>query len=91
MSPGSILLPILAKIFVNALCDGTQCTIHNSTDDLKLGGVVDIPNGCAALQGDLNRLEKWVNRKLMEFNNANTRFLSLVRTNPRHQYRLGAN
>lgn len=73
MSLGSILLPILAKILVNALCDGTQCTIHNSTDDLKLGGVVDMPNGCAALQRDLNGLEKWVNRKLMEFNSANTK------------------
>lgn len=73
MSPGSILLPVLGKIFVYDLCDGTQCTIRKFTDDLKLGGVVDMPNGCAALQRDLNRLEKWVSRNLMEFNNTYTR------------------
>lgn len=34
----------------------------------KLGVVADKPEGRAAIQRDLGRLEKWANRSLIEFN-----------------------
>lgn len=38
------------NIFLNDLGEGPECT--------KVGGVVDMPESCAAIQRDLDRLEK---------------------------------
>ncbi|PKU41171.1 rna-directed dna polymerase from mobile element jockey-like [Limosa lapponica baueri] len=82
VAQGSILSPILFNIFINDLDDGAERTLSKFADDTKLGGEADIPEGCAAIQKDLNRLEKWVDRNLMKFNKE--------RNNPLHQYMLGA-
>ena len=47
----------------------------------KTGRSGSKPDGCAALQRDLGRLEKWANK---------CKVLCLGRNNPRHQDRLGA-
>lgn len=81
--------PVLFKTFVNDLddgSDGTQCTCRKFADDVKLGGVVHTPGGCAAIRRDLNRLEKWANRNLLKPNKGKRQVLHLGRINPRHKY-----
>lgn len=69
-------------IFINNLDNGTACTLRKFADDKKLRGaegVTDVPDGCAATQGDLNRLETWAERNLRKFNKKEHQVLHLRR------------
>jgi len=65
--------------------------VHPQQDDTKLVGVADRPEGHAAIQRDLDRLEKWAGRGLMMLNKGMLcvcKILPLGRNNPLHQYML---
>ncbi|KAK4818046.1 hypothetical protein QYF61_004573 [Mycteria americana] len=90
VAQGSIVSPILFNIFINELVDGAERAFSKFSDDTKLGGVADTPEGRAVIQKDLNRLEKWADRNLTKFNKERCKVLHLGRNNILHQYMLGA-
>lgn len=61
----------LFNIFISDLDDGTESPLSRCANDTKLGGASERSNYCAALQKDLNRLEKWAKRNLRKFNITN--------------------
>ncbi|KAK4818537.1 hypothetical protein QYF61_014480 [Mycteria americana] len=60
---------------------------HSYTDN----HTVDVLDGFADIQRDLDRLENQAEGNLMKFNKGNCKVLHLERNNPRHQYKLRAN
>ena len=77
------------RLLINDPDDGIECTLHKFADSTKLGGDADTPEGCAAIQRDLDRMESWMVKNLMKFNKGKCRVLNLGRNNPKHQHRLG--
>lgn len=54
----------LSTVFINDLDRiRIENTLSKFAADRKLGGVVDMTEGCAAIQRDPNRLEKWAEQK----------------------------
>jgi len=69
---------------------GYSTTFIKFADHTKLRGATDRPKGHAAIQRDLNRMEKWADRNFMKFKKGKCKVLQQGRNNPRHQYMLGA-
>ncbi|KAJ7415485.1 rna-directed dna polymerase from mobile element jockey-like [Willisornis vidua] len=67
-----------------------QCTFMKCFDDTKLSGVAGRPK-IYCHSRDLDKLESWVERNLMKFNQSKCRVLHLGRNNSMHQDRLGDN
>ncbi|PHH56323.1 hypothetical protein CRH12_11560 [Coxiella burnetii] len=83
-----MLGPVLFNIIINDLDEGIVCSLSKYADDIKLGRVADTPEGCAAIQQDLDRLESWAARNQMKLNKSKCRVLHLERNNHVHQYKL---
>lgn len=49
-------------------------------------GVSETPESCAAIQKVNNRLKKWADWNLMQFNTGEYKVLQLGEDDPRHQY-----
>ncbi|PKU46197.1 rna-directed dna polymerase from mobile element jockey-like [Limosa lapponica baueri] len=71
-------------------CIRNSMTAVSSEKLTNTEGVAGTPDGSAAIQKDLNRLEKWADRNLMKFNKGKHKVLHLGRNNLIHQYRLRA-
>ncbi|KAK4815527.1 hypothetical protein QYF61_003219 [Mycteria americana] len=77
--------------FINNPDNGEDYNLNKFADNMKQERVVDTPEGCAAVQRDLDRLEKWAHRNFMKLNKEKCKVLHLGRNNPMPQYMLGAN
>ena len=67
ISHGSVLGPNLFNIFISDPDEGIVSTLSKFADDTKLRGMDDTPEGCAPVEQDLDRLERWAERNLMRF------------------------
>jgi len=88
VSQGSVLSAVFFNFFINDLDEELECTLSKFADDTKPGGVVDTPEGYAAIQRGLDRLERRVQRNLMRFTKGKCRVLYLGTNNPTHRNRL---
>ena len=64
---GTVLGPILLLVFINDLPDCVQLPVRLFADDCVLYRTIDSPRDATQMQDDLNNLQKWEDKWLMEF------------------------
>lgn len=86
----STVSPVLFNICVYDLAiDWCASLLKSDHTKLRRGGTGDLAEGCAAIQRDLNSLERWAGGNLLQFNKEKCRVFHQERNNPRQQHMLG--
>lgn len=67
---------------------GIECLLSKFAGDTKLCGAIGTLEGKDAVQGDLDRLERWAHVKTTKINEAKCKVLSLGLCNAKHKHRL---
>ncbi|TRZ14631.1 hypothetical protein HGM15179_012472 [Zosterops borbonicus] len=65
--------------------------LRKSTDDTKLSGTADTPEGWDAIQRDLDKLKKWAHGNPMRFNKIRCQVLHLGWSKAWYQHSVGMN
>lgn len=71
---------------IGDLYNWAECTLSEFADDTKEGEVAATSEDHAATQRVLDKLEKWADRNLVNFNKQKCKVLHLRRNNPKHKY-----
>jgi len=79
---GSILWPVLFKLFISCLDERTEYALNNFADDTELGSSVDLLGGKKSWQKNLNGLDQWAMSSHKTFSKAKCWDLHLSHNNP---------
>jgi len=88
---GSVLGPLLFLLFIDDIDDGVNSFIKKFADDTKVFREVNNLRDSNNLQEDLNGLNEWAQKWLMEFNVAKCKVMHMGSKNCQLGYNLGGN
>ena len=87
---GSILGPLLFNLYINDLVEGIKSDILLYADDTKLYRVISSCEDIHHLQADLQRIDDWMKKWIMEINTQKSHILTLGPQNFSSSYFLGS-
>jgi len=79
---GSVLEPVLFKVFAGDMDSGIECPLSKFADNTKLCVAVDTLEERDAIQRDLDRLERWAHANLIKFHKACVNLFEETKLNP---------
>ena len=83
---GSVLGPILFLFYINDLVDGLECPILLFADDAKIFKELKTPEDINALARDMERIQQWSRKWLLEFNEEKCKTMHIGSKNPKSDY-----